>query len=102
LKGINLAYDINTYSPVGPRYHQCYYGGAPFVPDLRVAVRPVGSSQFRLSWPTDATNYVLETTSTVPTTQWTLVTNAPGSAQGYFELTLDRAPAQRFFRLRKP
>src|SRR5207245_2196065 len=68
-------------------------------PTLRV-VRSGPSVQ--LSWPADATNYVLEAAGSLASgTLWRTVTNAPTSQNGWQTLTLSVTNAPQFFRLTK-
>ncbi len=56
-----------------------------------------------LGWPTWATNFILEATTTLtPAVGWTTVTNAPMVQGGENLIFLEAASAPRFFRMRKP
>jgi hypothetical protein len=54
-----------------------------------------------LSWPVDATNYVLEASSSLPTTSWDVVTNAPSVTATNCTVQLPLTGNATFFRLRK-
>jgi hypothetical protein len=54
-----------------------------------------------LSWPAQATNYVLETTPSLPALAWTTVTNTPTITANERSVQLPLTGNARFFRLRK-
>lgn len=53
-----------------------------------------------LSWPVEATNFVLEATTSLPTVSWTTVTNTPTVAAAKRSVQLPVTGDARFFRLR--
>lgn len=56
-----------------------------------------------ISWPMGATNYVLETSVSLESTDgWCAVTNAPRQNRQKFFITVLASRQQQFFRLRKP
>jgi hypothetical protein len=63
-------------------------------------VLPVNSSEFQLIWPTDATDFHLETSTDL--SLWDPVLDTPDIIEGEFVLTAAIIDPQRFFRLGKP
>jgi hypothetical protein len=60
------------------------------------------ASGIAMSWPTTATNYVLESAlSPLPTASWSGVTNSVTSVDGTNSVNIGIAGTNRFFRLRK-
>ena len=55
-----------------------------------------------LTWPTNFTGYSLQSTTNLPTTVWTTVTNIPTISSNRFAQSLNRTAARQFFRLTKP
>ncbi|EEF63363.1 hypothetical protein [Pedosphaera parvula] len=68
-------------------------------PSLTIA--GLGTSQFRVSWPTNAMGF-LECATNFPATGWTPVTNSPVIMGDKFTVTLDTDSQRTFFRLRGP
>ncbi len=64
--------------------------------------RPALSLESRLVvfWPSEATNWVLEATDTLPDGNWTDVTNAPVNLEGRAAVVLRFDESRRFFRMR--
>ena len=56
----------------------------------------------RLSWPTFATNYILETTTSLPAASWEVVTNTPTVTAPSRCVQLPLTGPSQFFRLRQP
>lgn len=54
-----------------------------------------------LKWRSDATNYVLESCSSIPAAVWAAVTNTPSVQEGYCRLPLDSSGQARFYRLKR-
>ena len=63
-------------------------------PALTVAQRIV------VGWPPSATNYVLETADTLPSSVWTTVTNTPVLVDGQMAVILEAIDRCKFYRLR--
>jgi sugar lactone lactonase YvrE len=78
--------------------------GQPFATNAPVTLQFQSSgSQLLLSWPTTATGYRLETTSSLsPGNQWLAVTNSPVVVGPTFVMTNDLRGAAAFFRLSHP
>lgn len=53
-----------------------------------------------LSWPAQATNYVLEAADTLPASSWTAVTNTPVAAGDQLTISLAPFETRKFFRMR--
>jgi hypothetical protein len=51
-------------------------------------------------YPTNATNWSLEGTDTLPNGTWTLITNAPVSLEGQSAVVLESGDARKFFRVK--
>jgi hypothetical protein len=68
------------------------------VPDGRPTLR-VGSDMV-LTWPAEATNYVLETADALVSASWAAVTNEPVLENGQCKLALPLGQGGRFFRMR--
>lgn len=69
------------------------------VPELQIAPAP---SALALSWPVEATNYVLEATTSLPAVSWTTVTNTPTITTSERSVQLPLTGPAQFFRLRQP
>jgi hypothetical protein len=69
-------------------------------PSLTIA-RP-GASQTAISWPTNATGYVLEFTTSLSAPVWTAVTSNPAVIGDQFVLMIEAVAGQKFYRLRRP
>jgi len=67
----------------------------PFEPRLGLA----GSNGVVLSWPVSAASFGLEESSDLTASSWTPVTNAPTVTGQENQVTLARAPGNRFYRL---
>ena len=70
-------------------------------PGPLLSITRLGSSQVRISWPTSAPGYNLETATSLPASAWTTVTDSPAVVGDSFLLDLDSTAAAGFFRLRK-
>jgi hypothetical protein len=66
---------------------------------VELKISKVGTSVV-VSWPASATNFVLESSSSLAT-GWTAVTNAPATNQQVVSVTLPMAGDQKFFRLKE-
>jgi hypothetical protein len=73
------------------------------VPDGRPALilELAKAQSILVAWPAAATNYVLESADTLPSSAWTLVTNAPVWQEGKPTVLQDANVAMKFFRLRR-
>jgi hypothetical protein len=60
---------------------------------LKLAPTPGGVT---VSWPSEATNYILEATSTLPTVSWATVTNTPADTATERNVQLPLAAFLRF------
>jgi hypothetical protein len=60
------------------------------------------NSNFTLSWPLPYTAFVLETTTSLGSTNWQRTTEVPTTNSGRLELTAPFDQPGRFFRLREP
>ena len=54
-----------------------------------------------VAWPASASHWVLEATDNVPSSHWTLITNAPVTLDGQLVVLLEGSAARKFFRLRR-
>jgi hypothetical protein len=54
-----------------------------------------------ISWLAAATDYQLESTPALPALNWLPVTNSPATNSDTVTVTIERADAQKFYRLRK-
>jgi hypothetical protein len=70
-----------------------------FLAELKIAKTP---SDVVLSWPVEATNHVLEATTSLPAVSWTTVTNTPTVTTTDRSVQLPITGNARFFRLRQP
>jgi hypothetical protein len=64
-------------------------------PTVDIAVRMV------IAWPADAVTWALEWADTVPSANWTPVTNAPVKVDGQPAVVLDGSASKKFFRMRR-
>lgn len=53
-----------------------------------------------VAWPATAANWVLEAADTLPSSDWTTVTNTPVTVDGQPAVVLDSTVAKKFFRMR--
>jgi len=54
-----------------------------------------------VAWPATATNWVLEAADSLPSSNWTQITNAPVIVDGQPAVIFDGVPARKFFRMRR-
>jgi hypothetical protein len=66
-----------------------------------LAIQQIGN-QIQLSWPSSVTNYVLEGTTSLSSTNWTTMTNLPVAADITQTVTKNLSNTNWFFRLRMP
>jgi len=59
------------------------------------------ASKIIVAWPADASNWGLEAAETVPSANWTPVTNSPVMVDGRPSVILDASTGNQFFRLRR-
>ena len=59
-------------------------------------------NQVVLSWPTNAPNFVLQSSTNLNPAHWSVVTNMVGTVNGWFVLTNQSGSAAKFFRLWAP
>jgi len=85
-----------------------YQDSEPFVLSFTpIEVRPligiasVDSLRVRLSWPTNAIGWELQSTFSATAANWTTVTNPPSVVTTNFALTITNSAPQQFFRLHK-
>lgn len=69
------------------------------VPELKITRTLSG---VELSWPVEATNHVLEATTSLPAVSWDVVTNTPTITTNKRSVQLPLTGTARFFRLRRP
>ena len=84
----NCVFAINGQPtlPVSPSL-ECYYG----------------TNGLTLEWPSTATNFVLVTApNPAPSAAWSVVTNAPQSVDGEFQVVVPLSATPQYFRLRWP
>ena len=60
------------------------------------------STGFVIDWPTHAAGFVAECTTNLATTNWTVLTNEPSSADGKLVITNNINVPRAFYRLRRP
>ena len=68
------------------------------VPDGRPTLSV--AAKLAITWPSSATNYVLEAADSLPASNWTQVTNTPVLLDGQPAVVLDPSQASKFFRMR--
>ncbi len=61
-----------------------------------------GNNSFTLSWPLPCTNFILESTPGLASTNWQSVVEPMTTNNGCCAVTVPQEPAQYYFRLRKP
>lgn len=69
--------------------------------DARVQISRSGQN-VTLSWPAEATDYVLETTTSLPAASWATVTNTPTVTTNERSVQLPLTGTAKYFRLRRP
>jgi YVTN family beta-propeller protein len=67
-------------------------------PGLRIALAATNAI---VAWPTNASGFVLETSESLPATNWSPATNVRGVAGSEFNVTNPPAQSSRFFRLKE-
>lgn len=72
-----------------------------FREDLPALRASLAGNQIVLSWPQEATNFVLEATARLASPSWAVLTNAPDVIAERNVLTLPTANGTQFYRLRK-
>jgi hypothetical protein len=78
--------------------------GLNFTPNpvrYQLNLTTVDSLHARLSWPTNAAGWELQSAVSLAAADWATVTNVPGIAGTNFSLILPAAGTQQFFRLHK-
>ena len=73
---------------------------APLRPQLSAVHQP--SARLQISWRTNFVGHTLESTASLPSTNWTPVANSVTITNVQFQVTVDTDAALRIFRLRKP
>jgi hypothetical protein len=71
-------------------------------PQLRIAPGPQNPDTLTLAWPVDAWSFLLETTDSLPTPNWTPVTGPRATVGDEFVIEVSTARRARYFRLRRP
>jgi len=113
--GNSANYHALTYSPVSGQYIAAYNStpGITYLAALRVTSSHLAPatppqlliqrnrSDVRLSWPTSATGFVLETTSALGTA-WTPANLVASVVEGNNVVTAPASASQALYRLRKP
>lgn len=66
-----------------------------------LSISPLGS-QVLVSWPGWATNFTLQCSTDLTTTNWITLTNTPALTGGQFQLPIAAMGAQAFYRLVRP
>jgi len=72
------------------------------VPQPQLSISRAASGMAQITWPSNFTNYTLESAGNLPATAWTAVTNPVVSTGDRLSVTVSPSEAQRFYRLRKP
>jgi len=90
--------DTNTGTPVPGANTGPFVFNWTDVPDGRPSL--CAGPNVVISWPTSATNYVLEAADMVSALNWTPVTNEPALANGQLTVVLAPDEARKFFRMR--
>lgn len=80
-----------------PRSRIARLWGDPFLTSERVT-----SDSVRIKWPSVYTNYVLQSASTLPSTNWTTIANAPVALSSEWVVTNAIGDSNQFFRLSTP
>lgn len=73
----------------------------PSAPPPRLDIQPLDVTTMLLSWPTNASGYVLESATNLPASLWRQVTNGFYQSSDFFHAELPFSDIRRFFRLRK-
>lgn len=68
----------------------------------KLDMAPAGQQQVRITWPTNAADYLLECATNLPATVWNTVTNTPAVISNQFAVVVDTTAGAKFYRLRKP
>ena len=71
----------------------------PASPTLQATVTPFG---LQLGWPLTASNFTLESTTFLPCTNWSCVTNLLRSSNGLLQTVVSASSNRQWFRLRWP
>jgi hypothetical protein len=73
----------------------------PPPPDPFVAIAPLGGGVIELSWPTNAADYALESSTNLTTQVWSPVTNTAALVGDQFAVQLETVEPHQVYRLRK-
>jgi hypothetical protein len=69
---------------------------------FRLNINRTTSTQATLLWPTNAINWILESTTNVMASHWNTVMNVPDMAGTNFSLPINSTATEQLFRLRRP
>ena len=72
------------------------------VPQARLNIVRVETESVQITWSTNFAEHVLEYTTSLPTVDWTIVTNVVTTVGDRHSVTVDTDALQRFYRLRNP
>ena len=107
---VSTNYDLGSLPPGNYTFYFLAWGeqvkGEAFsVPEPgppRLSISALSAAQARLSWPTNAADYLLERATALPAPEWAAVTNRPPVIGDQFVLTIDLPGGHTFYRLRRP
>ena len=68
------------------------------VPDVQISAENPG--QLRISWPTNFSDFTLQSATTLPATSWEIVTETPTISSGTFTIQIELTDSQRYFQLK--
>lgn len=94
-----VAFDATTLTNSGGRDLFLTKLGVPFVPGLSASI---SNGQFRLAWPVAASNFLLESATNLPATNWLTVAGGTNIVGSVCVATVPLSGPRKFFRLRKP
>lgn len=71
----------------------------PLLPEFRLDLTLLSPQQVALTWPTNAVDWQLEQTSSLPAANWSVITNALSVVGTNFSLSMATTNTQQYFRL---
>jgi hypothetical protein len=108
LHGVTNQYDLGSLPPGDYSFVFEAWGTAlktnafivPVLPRLALTITQLDGGVLRLSWPTNAVDYSLESAADLPSA-WETVTNQPGTNGVDFVLILNSTDVRKYYRLRR-
>jgi hypothetical protein len=93
--------DVAIYKyPLTASQVAAHYSAAQITPAVSLTIAYLPATQTAvLSWPSSATGFVLQQTSSLPAASWVTVTNAVNATNGFNQVAVPATSAAQFYRL---